>query len=388
MLLFLIVVPVLFAQRPNLSLINVRRLELARDSYRAGSADVTPIVEALTRNADKTLRLEPVTVMMKRQIPPSGDKHDYMSLAPYWWPDPKSKDGLPYIRRDGETNPEREEYSDRANFGKMQSSVFTLCLAYYFTGREKYAAGADKWITAWFLDPATRMNPNMNFAEAVRGRNDGRGSGIIEIHMLSNMLDGVLLLKGAPGWPAERQKAMSEWCRVYYDWLTTSKQGLDEQNAPNNHGSWYDVQRVSLASFLGMKDTVIRILKESRHRRIASQIEPDGRQPKELERTRAMGYSTFNLQALTFLAIAGSNNGVDLWNISLEGRSIKKAIDWMLPFYLGEKRWEYKQISEFKSQEAFEVLIRAGAYLGKEYYDAAMSVAPKDREKNQTFLMY
>jgi hypothetical protein len=381
---------VLFAQdRANVCTLNPARLEQVRIAYREGDGQTRDLVKPLLSDANKALKQEPLSVTTKSKVPPSGDKHDFMSMAPYWWPDPNATGGLPYIRRDGEVNPEREGYSDHANFSKVQSAVYTLGLAFYFTRDEKYAQAAEKLISAWFLDTTTKMNPNMNYAQAVRGRNDGRGAGIIETHMLPELLDGIALMQGSKAWSGGKQAAICAWCSSYYQWLTTSKQGLAEQAAPNNHGSWYDVQRASVAYFLGMKDTVIRIIKESRTRRIALEIEPDGRQPKELERTRAKGYSTFNLLALTTLAIIGDNVGVDLWNFSTnDGRSIKKAIDWMLPFYTGEKQWEYKQITAFKTAEAYEVLMRAGAFLRKEYLDAAAKVAPKEREKNRAILLY
>jgi hypothetical protein len=376
-------------QVPEVFALNPHRLVQVREAYRSGDKELMPVIKKVLRDADKAMKLKPVSVVLKDQIPPSGDKHDYVSLAPYWWPDPATKDGLPYLRRDGEVNPERDNFPDRDNFGKLQSAVFSLGLAYFISGKEEYARHADELVTVWFLDSTTRMNPNLNFAQAIRGRNDGRGAGVIEMHMFVRVMDALQLIKGSAAWSPEHQSGMVGWCNAYYAWLTSSKQGLDEHGAPNNHGSWYAVQTATIAAFTGKKEEAVRILNESKVRRITAQIEPDGRQPKELQRTKAEGYSTFNLQALTTLAVIGSNLGVDLWHFStVDGRSIKKALEWMVPFYSGEKRWPYQQIIDLDKTEAFEVLVRASSYLGNEYEKALLAMAPKEKEKQRAILLY
>jgi len=357
--------------QPRVFLLNPARLMEIRNTP-PGDRRVEPALKRLMKDADKALRIQPPTVTAKDRVPPSGDKHDYMSLSPYWWPDPNQPDGLPYINRDGEINPERDQYPDREQLATMISAVGTLSLAYFFTGEESYAEHAAKMLRVWFIDTATLMNPNMNFAQAVRGLSDGRGSGIIETHRLPDLLDAVGLLAGSAAWTAEDQRALRGWCMRYLTWLHESPNGRREQQAENNHGSWYDVQVVSLSLFVGQRDLAVRTLEECKLKRIARQIEPDGSQPRELRRTKAEGYCTFNLLALTSLAVLGEKAGVDLWNYETpDGRSIQKALQWMLPYYTGEKEWPYQQIAPFEREEAVILLYQAGALGGARYADVA-----------------
>src|SRR5689334_5363338 len=247
------------------------------------------------------------TVVSKQVTPPSGDKHDYMSLAPYWWPDPKSPNGLPYIRRDGERNPELATMPDHKNFDTVITSAHALALGYYLFGDEKYAAKATELLRAWFIDPRTRMNPNLQYAQAVRGINDGRGTGLIETRSIGKIADAVGMLQGSKAWMDADDRALHDWCAQFLDWMLTSKNGKDEAAARNNHGSFYDVQIASLALFTGRKDLAHSVLEQAAHKRIETQVQPDGSQPLELARTKSFSYSAFNLTALFELARLGED---------------------------------------------------------------------------------
>ena len=209
------------------------------------------ILAAVRAEADQALAAGPFSVIDKDQTPPSGDKHDYMSLAPYWWPDPAKPNGLPYIRHDGEINPERYKCTDDAEFNKLQAAVHALGLGYYFTGNEQYAAHAALLLRAWFLAPATRMNPNLNYAQAVLGVNTVRGTGLIDDRDLPRLLDGVALLSGSASLAAEDRRGLRNWFSAYLDWLLNSANGRDETAAKNNHGSWMDQQVAGIALYLG-----------------------------------------------------------------------------------------------------------------------------------------
>jgi hypothetical protein len=364
---------------PHVTSVNPAELAAAKSSYQAGSDEGSSAARAI-RAAEKALKMDPVTVTSKTQAPEGGSMHDYVSLAPYWWPDPAAKDGLPYIRRDGEVNPERELYHDREHFGQLVSAVGALSSAHYFTADERFAEHATRLLSAWFLDSATCMNPSLNFAQAIRGRNAGRGAGLIEMHMLPRILDAIGLLEGSQSWTPAKQRAMTDWCSRYYAWLNTSPIGRDEFRAPNNHGSWYDVQRASVALFIGKTEEAKKILEEAKTRRIASEIEPDGTQPKELVRTKSMGYCTFNLIALTTLATIGSTAGVDLWHFATaDGRGIQKAIDYMAPFYAGKANWDHKQIIPFDWNEALEMLTKANPFYDGAY-DAVLAAVQHKAE--------
>jgi len=297
-----------------------------------------------------------------------------MSLAPYWWPDPNTSDGLPYLRRDGEINPERDRTSDRKRLDQLVQAVKTLGLAYYFTGREEYAVHAAKLLRIWFLDDTTKMNPHLRYAQAVPGRNNGRPEGIIETHNLPELIDAVALLGASKSWPQTDQKRLGAWFTSYLAWLRESPEGRTEAKAQNNHGTWYDVQIASFAVFTGQNDRARRILLEFAAERIVKQIEPDGRQPHELRRTQAWNYSIFNLEALFNAAAIGEKIGVDLWNYeSSDKRSMRKALDWLIPFATREKKWTYKQLSSLQPEKIAPLLRRAAVQYRAAAYERVLS---------------
>jgi len=330
------------------------------------------VLKAVRSEADKAMNAGPFSVMQKDSTPPSGDKHDYMSLAPYFWPNPDTPNHLPYVRRDGERNPEIKGISDHDEMGKMASSVHALALGYYFTGNEDYAARATLLLRTWFLDPSTKMNPNLEYAQGIRGVMTGRGIGIIDSHSLTEVIDAIGLLEGSKRWSEADQKGMEQWFASFLEWLRTSKNGKDESNAKNNHGSFYDVQTADYALFLGREELAKHILTTAEQRRIATQIEPDSKQPLELARTRSFGYSCFNLRALTELATLGEHVGVDLWHFrTKDGRSIRAALDYLLPYALGEKPWPYKQLGDLGARDLVQPLLEASRACNDSAYKAA-----------------
>jgi hypothetical protein len=315
-------------------------LAAARDRLAQGDPALAPALEHLREEADRALKFAPVSVMDKARTPPSGDKHDYLSQAPYWWPDPSKPDGLPYIQHDGKHNPEVDHGTDAPVWGRMSSTVETLGLAYYFTHKEAYAQHAALLIRTWFLNPATRMNPNLNFGQYVPGRNEGRGEGVLTLRSLAKICDALALIAGSPTWSTDDDQAFHCWLAAYFDWLTTSPNGLAEAHATNNHGSWYDMQAADIALVLGKNDVAKKILTEGLEKRLASQIMPDGSQPQELRRTKSLGYSLFNLQALCQLATLAEHAHVDWWGYTTkDGRSLRAALRYLAPYADPDKPW-------------------------------------------------
>jgi len=309
---------------------------------------------ALLRRADAELTREPLSVMMKEKTPASGDKHDYMSQARYFWPDPKQPDGLPYIQRDGESNPELEKL-DRVRLGAFAGRVTTLSLAWYFSGEEKYARKAAELIRVWFFDKATRMNPNLNYAQVVPGRFDDRGRcyGVIDTYSFVEMLDAVQLLEQSEAFTARDSRQLKAWFSQLLDWILTSEQGREESSQKNNHAVAHDAQVIAFAMYADRRDVAERVVREFPERRIYTQIEPDGSQPEELRRTLAFGYSQFNLHHFLDIFTMGRKLGISIDNsTSPDGRNFYKAVDFLTP-YLGKElsQWPYEQISDWEGKQ-------------------------------------
>jgi hypothetical protein len=264
-----------------------------------------PAYEKLMKTARKFLKREPQSVMDKSLVAASGDKHDYLSFAPYWWPDPSKPNGLPYIRKDGKRNPDIKVGTDNSAFIQTCDAIFTLGLAFYLTNDGKYAEKAATVIRVWFLDPKTRMNPHLKYAKAVRGLNDGRFLGILDGRILTSVCDGIAFISKSPAWTEQDSEGFKAWMNEYYHWLTRTDAGAEEKAHPNNHGTWYDVQAAHLALFLGKPEEAFTLVETAKQRRIDRQIERDGTQPHEMQRTKSLNYSIFNLEALTRLAILG-----------------------------------------------------------------------------------
>ena len=361
-------------------------LAKAKSSYQGGREPELSAVNKIISDANRYLKQEPESVMDKTKVPPSGNKHDYMSIAPYFWPDPSKSNGLPYIRQDGKVNPESkiEENTDHIRLGRTIERIEALSLAYYFTHDKKYSDHAAKLIKVWFLNPATQMNPNLNFAQAVAGRNDGRGEGILDARRMGIVIDSANLLGNSDDFTAANQKALMQWMTTYYEWLLKSTLGKEEHAAPNNHGTWFDVQTAHIALGLGKKDDAKRIIETARTKRINTQIESDGKQPLELARTASFSYSCMNLDAFFRLANLGDHAGVDLWRKNnKDAHSLRKALDFLVP-YIDQPpaKWPYKQIKEIDESNMLPVLRLAALAYDAPEYEAIIKkfdTAPKER---------
>jgi hypothetical protein len=375
--------------RPRVFIWYPDELIRARERIRRNDPTLLSALGRVERDALRALGGGTYSVVHKKAAPPSGDKHDYMSFAPYWWPNPNTRDGLPYVRRDGEVNSERNDTSDRQRLDNLVQSVKTLAIGYFFTGKEEYAAQAATLLRAWFLDDATRMTPHLKYAQAVPGRNAGRGAGIIETHNLPELVDAIGLLSGSKSWTLIEHKPLQDWFRAYLAWLVESPEGKAESSAMNNHGSWYDVQMASYALFVGYEELAKKVMAEFSSRRIVKQIEPDGRQARELARAQAWNYSIFNLEALFDAASIADKLGIDLWTYeTLNGRGVRKALDWLVPFAVGEKKWSYKQISAFQPEKLAPALRRAALRYSEPPYERAVNKITRTATDQRWQLLY
>jgi hypothetical protein len=367
------------ATLPNVFCADPKVLSEAKAKFASGDVSLKPVFHKLLRDADKALQTKPELLTDKKQTPPSGDKRDYVSQAPYYWPNPRTANGLPYIRKDGERNPAAREDSDGTRFVHTASRVQTLALAFYLTGKEDYAARAAELLRAFFLNPSTRMNPNLNFGQGIPGSVEGRGGGLIDVRGMTQLIDSLKLLEQSHAWTLEDRAAMSAWLGSYLEWLTTSKNGRHEADAVNNHGNYYDAQLVALALFAGQTNLATKTLSQVRTKRIAKQIEPDGRQPLELARTKSFSYSMFSLNALMDLASLGKNQGLDLWHYQTDdGRGIRKALEFLLPYADPARKWPYQQIEKIKRADLGELLLRAAGEYPDEKFAAALKYFSTD----------
>jgi hypothetical protein len=351
-------------------------LVAARDALAAGDELLTEAFAGLRARAEEALSHGPFSVVDDALVPPSGDKHDYLSVGPYWWPDPAKPDGLPYIRRDGEVNPERNQ-GDAAAMGKMNGAVKSLALAYWLTNDERYAEHAAHLLRVWFLDEATRMNPHLEYAQAIPGRCAGRGIGIIDTTGWIELPDRVVLLARSPHWSSADHEGLQRWFDAYLEWLLTSKHGRDERAAVNNHGTWYDAQVAAFALFVGHHNVAADILSQVGDERLARQVEPDGSQPHELARTKSWGYSVFNLTAYLDLARLGEHVGVDLWHFqTVDGRSLRTALDFLVDHLAGTRRWLYPQLGGWHPEALLGPLLMAAHGLDDtRYFEVAAELA-------------
>lgn len=364
--------------QPRVFLLDAKFLVETKQRIQKGDKGFDAALAKLDQDAKKTLTTSDFTVTSKTTPPPSGDKRDYYSQAPYWWADPAKPNGLPYIRRDGERNPEIEKYPDHRLLNEMADAVRTLALAYYFKGDERYADKAVKLLRTWFLDAETRMNPNLRYAQFIPGINDGRGIGLIETRGLAELVDSVGLLAGAKSWNAADQKKLEAWFDQFLTWMRESQNGRDEAGSQNNHGTYYDLQIASFALFVGKQELAKQILQSTRQTRIPKQFEPDGRQPLELERTRSWSYSVMNLDGWVSLAALGDRAGVDLWSYkTADGRGIRKAIEYLAPFGLDGQTWPHKQIIPLSVKDFHRILRWAAAGYRDEKFRAMAAKLPK-----------
>lgn len=345
---------------PATYLLKPATLAASKQKIKQGDLAAKQALAALLKEADKALTNGPYSVTYKNKTPASGDKHDYMSVGPYWWPDSSKADGLPYIRKDGQVNPERYSIRDAEYHNALCKDVYILGLASFFTDDAKYATHAMGLLKVWFLDPATRMNPNLNFGQAIPGRTDGRGIGIIDTHNLAKLLDGIQLLKAAGVLKPEEYAGIQSWYKEFLQWMRTSPIGLDEADEHNNHGTWYDVQTVAMALFTEQPALAKKMLTAQSEKRIESQLKEDGSQPHELARTLSWNYSQMNLKGFFELALLAENVNIDLWNFESPGKkSLKKAFAWMLPYAEGTKTWEHKQIKPINNKGYLELAVMA-----------------------------
>jgi hypothetical protein len=321
-------------------------LALAAAAHAAEPFYLNPAeVAALAPAAAKAIKAPITTVADKTQPSPGGDVHDYVSYARYYWPDPTKPDGLPYVSHDGKHNHEQVARGDRNRVDKFADAVIALAAAWRVKHDEAAARRAGEWLRAWFVAPATRMNPHLEYAQVRLGHagNHGSPSGLLDTRDFAKVIDGLRLLEDSPALTPAEHTEIRAWFGRYLDWFLTAKNGRDERAAKNNHGTWYLAQVIAMARYAG-RDELARQLCEEAKPRIAAQIRTDGGQPEEIRRVDGLGYSRFNLEAHAVIARHARALGIDLWNYTApNGVSLRKALDFLRPYNQAPEKWPTSQ---------------------------------------------
>jgi len=368
---------------PEVLLMDAKYLAQSKMRIENNDTSIMPAFDQLLEEADAALAEGPYSVTDKVKLPPSGNKHDYASYSRYWWPDPTKPDGLPYIRKDGETYPGSQslEESDRQRIGALGVNTETLGLAYYFTGEEKYAEKAAQLLRVWFIDDETRMNPNVNHAQCRPGHNTGTKSGILDGRLLTRALEGSLLISESGALSNAEHQQLKEWATEYFQWLTTNKMALDEAASRNNHGSYYDAQAMYFALYTDNQDAAIRIAENFVETRLYRQIKPDGSMPEEMARTRPLFYSNYNLHAMFLVAHLAKQVGVDVYETTNSDSRLRAGLDYVVPYADSNKDWPQPSIGTFNRLEIYPILLMAEiAYPDGNYLDLA-EMLPIDKQQ-------
>ncbi|MBS1855080.1 MAG: alginate lyase family protein [Acidobacteria bacterium] len=324
-------------------------------------------VRRLRQEAERRLREGPWSVTFDRPAGVQLDGHDYYSQAPYWWPqaDPKA----PYVRRDGQVNPDRFMANKNA-INAMSAAVFTLGTAGYLLDEPRYAKRAAHILHVWFIDPKTRMNASLEYAQAVRNFNDGRGSGVLDGRVFIRAIQGMEFLAETGEWDEKEEAAVRKWFREYLHWLSASDHGLEEKNSGNNHATWWTAQAMAVATFVGDQGALQTAENWYREQNLGRQILAGGAAPREEARTKSLSYSAFNLEAMATVCRIAQVNGVDLWTArARSGATISTVIDYLTPFLSNPKKWPKEQIAEYTNEGPYSLAF-AGMGLKKPEYIA------------------
>ncbi|MDB6114136.1 MAG: Alginate lyase [Lacunisphaera sp.] len=291
--------------------------------------------------AEAALTAEPRSITTAVNPRSAGGPHDFSSEGDYWWPDPANPDG-PYIQKDGLTNPDNFVAHRQLLLG-FARDFGALAAAYRVSGDERFAAGAVRLAHAWLVEPATRMNPNLLYAQAIKGRSTGRSIGVIDTLHLAEVALGIEALRGSHALTKHEDAALTAWFRDYLNWMRTHPYGIDESKAENNHGTCWTLQAACFAHLTGDEAVLAECRRRLKEVHLPNQMAPDGSFPRELARTKPYGYSIFNLDVMTGLAVVLSTKEENLMTYALpDGRSLVKGVGFLAPFIADKSRWPKK----------------------------------------------
>ncbi|WP_018139571.1 MULTISPECIES: alginate lyase family protein [unclassified Thioalkalivibrio] len=317
--------------KPDTCLFRGEQLAFMKDRYEAGDPEIGRAVDSLCEKADQLLERGPFSVTNKQGRPASGDPHDYHSLAKYWWPNPDTPDGLPFVREDGRINPDC--YSDTYDFSELEAfaeAVLALALAAFLTGDRRYADQGARLLRAWCVDEETRQNPHFEYAQSVPGEKDGGWQGIIEARRLIYITESARLLEAAGGLAADDVHHIQKWFSELLQWMMESEFGKAAASRNNNIAFWCDLQRMVYADFCGKDDLATGIARDVSIPRLQEQMLEDGSLPAELERAYPQDYVAFTVMAMALISRVGEKHGLQLWEPQeADGHGFRVAHDWL-----------------------------------------------------------
>jgi hypothetical protein len=347
--------------------------------------DVAGIDRArVLKAANQYLKEQSITITASTSPRSAGGIHDFFSEGDYWWPDPANPDG-PYIQRDGLTNP-NNFVDHRRYLMRLSVQVPALVAAWRLTRDERYAKQAVKHLRAWFIDEKTRMNPSLQFAQAIHGRFTGRGIGVIDTIHLVEVSRAVEILKDSSSLNTNDLGGVIQWFIDYLQWMTTSKNGIDEREAKNNHGTCWVMQVAAFAELVGNQELIAYCRNRFKTVLVPNQIAVNGSFPEELRRTKPYCYSLFNLDAMATICELLSTPNDNLWTFTTnDGRGIAKAVEYMYPFIKNKNSWPQKPDVMYDSEWPMRhaSLLFAGRELGRPEYLELWKTLPADSKAEE-----
>ncbi len=327
--------------------------------------------ERILKAADAALALKPFSIADHRSALSEGGPNDFFSMSDYFWPDPSKPDGKPYIQLDGQSYPGNFN-EHRLALMAMRDATAALAAAFQLTHDERYAAKAAELLRVFFVDPATRMNPALEYAQVMVGTSaPKRGIGLIDTLHLIEVPMAILALEGSASLTPELESGLKQWFKDYLTWLTTSPRGKDEGSRTNNHAVAYWLQVAAFNQLVGDETLHADCLRQFKYAFVLGQMAPDGSFPNELHRTKPYAYSIFQLDNLATLGLLLAKKEKDLWTFEgPEGRSMRKALEYLFPYLADKSKWPLKpDVQAWDDWPVRQVsLLFGGVALGEDKY--------------------
>lgn len=327
--------------------------------------------ERILAAASNALACAPISITQHRAPLSEGGPNDFFSMSDYYWPDPAKPDGKPYVQRDGQSytglfNEHRKDVM------QLRDTVAALAAAYKVTGEEQFAAKAAELLRTFFVDPATRMNPNLEHAQVMVGKPaPTRGIGIIDTLHLIEVPMAIRALEGSKSLTPDLRDGLRGWFHDYLVWLRDNPRGKSEAKQSNNHAVAFWLQVAAFCQIAPDDALLAECRRQFKEVFIPVQMAEDGSFPLELKRTKPYAYSIFQLDNMAALCQLLSTPEHNLWTFEFaNGRSMHEAMAYLYPYLADKSKWPLAP--DVQAWEAWPVrqssLLFAGQALGDAKY--------------------